>query len=150
MTLINITTICKEQKLVLYNSLSNESSSGVTLSSDGTMSQLVYELLLLCSKETDAFILNLLSECIGELGAIDPAKISIFFNKSSKLTSIINDGFLLPWESTIMDFGMAMIEQQLVPCLKDLDLDIAIQDRISFAIQEILRILARRDRKSVV
>jgi hypothetical protein len=111
---------------------------------ESSITVLLSALLELCGKESDLTILNLLAKCLGELGAVDPAMISIYLKNSSK-SVVLPARDLLPWELNKMEFGMTLLESYLVPGLRDLDLDMISQDRICFAVQEILNIVAKSD-----
>lgn len=120
----------------VYNSLSlRESSTGSIFSTD-LVSLLLSSLLRLCAQESDDRVRNFCGVCLGELGAIDPARICVAISLPTAEDP--------PWNRRLSDFGMQCIRDHLVPSLKAVAGGslASVQDRVGFAIQEILRWIA--------
>lgn len=112
-------------------------------SSSSSLGLIIFEnLLLLSGRENDLNVRQILGKCLGEIGAIDPAKVPFTVNS----TKISNFGMELnagsqyqkyqdpPWLLSPFQFCLVLIDKFLVPRLRLRDNDAA-QDRICYAIQ---------------
>lgn len=135
-SLRRIRQFISENKNEIYTNLAlKESSIGSSCSTD-LVSQLLGSLLRLCSMENDNEIRNVCGICLGEIGAIDPARVSIDLGTTTSEEP--------PWSRKVTDFGFCCIRDHLVPSLKSVAGGslASLQDRIGFAIQEILHRIA--------
>lgn len=103
-------------------------------------------LLRLCSKESDSIAMVLCASCLGLLGALDPGLIAQISNRANVTASVSADDtdkekiWIPPWELTVCNMGVHLLQGHLVPCLRA---SATGQDRAGFAIQEVLQRLAK-------
>lgn len=137
------------------NKVSSQSSSSI-------VSHVLNQLLSLCAKESSVAVRASLALTLGEIGAVDPNRITFLpLNMTAKQS--IKSGLLskdsnekssisicCPWNISPEDFGFMLLESHLVPSLRALDSGsmtskaamqnlVRVQDRTGFAIQSILK-----------
>jgi len=131
-------------KLQLYSSLSSPTSASASHGQDNTVSHLLLELLLLVCKEHAPEVLDACARCLGEIGAIDPARVTVALSaamrsRSSAVsvpatagsprssagdsprgdsTSVVQVGNPPPWECALVDMGLLLLEHHFVPELR--------------------------------
>jgi len=132
----------KRSRFYLYSTI----SSATVYVPDHCLSIMFQELLQLCGRESHEGVKEACAKCLGELGALDPARITNFLPPSSKAASKSSkqsDNYHAhcPWEINEQKFGFYLLESHLIPALRTSPLS---QDRIGFAIQEVLKKLAGR------
>ena len=113
----------------------------------GFITKLLTRLLSRCVYETDCEIRDAIATCLGEIGAIDPNRLSKAINFSQFVAnSVDNDNscewILLnpPWKTPIVTYQLRLMTRHLVFGLKSAPTTLD-QHKISFAIQELLRIM---------
>jgi hypothetical protein len=104
---------------------------------------LLQELLQLSARETDQSVLAACARCLGEVGAVDPGRVTL---KLVTRSSATDQQQLLPWNMTsaahVITFGLHLVEHHLLPGLRSASITGA-QDRSGFAIQQVLRRLGQ-------
>lgn len=73
------------------------------------LSRLMTELLTLCTRENDKSVILLLAECLGRIGAVDPARLPVTDGSRSRYMTLSND-LLPPWETTFLTTAAFIIE----------------------------------------
>lgn len=102
-------------------------------------------LLLLSGRESDPTVSQIIAKCLGEIGAIDPAKVPFVIN-AARISSweINNTNYKKhqnpPWQLTPYEFSLILIEIFLVPRLRlrDNAVNAPAQDRICYSIQVLI------------
>jgi hypothetical protein len=84
-TLQKIRSVVVEHREKIYGIILVGGSGTGVLPADSPVSLLLQELLLLCRRERDRGALVACAECLGEIGAIDPARVDIVLT-ASRLT----------------------------------------------------------------
>lgn len=148
-----LSIIREKRRLVFPAEFANGKSCSI-------LSMLISHLLSLCSRENDRTAKDICAQCLGELGAVDPARVSIkLLNSSSTSPALmklilgkesgvntINEysASLPPWDFTVWSLGFFLLHEHLIPALRAANGagDVAAQDFSGIAIQEILKILA--------
>lgn len=109
----------------------------------------IKELLLVFSRENDEHVRDLCAQCLGEIGAFDPSRVSVRLHSShsadaSSSSQSASGHSLPPWAHSAWSFGLAVLQSHLIPALKAANGagDVMAQDFSSVAIQEVLQILA--------
>lgn len=131
----------------LHADLSIASSSGKgVISETCCLQHVLSSLVMLGSRDSDPKIREMVGKCLGEIGAVDPARVSFLPQGGQSSTSIkIGDSthlLLHPKFQSVWSFGLILLEYELVPELRgDID-NVFAQDRTCFAIQTVLRVLA--------
>ena len=136
----HITETFRDHRTFLYFTI----SSATVYVPDHYLSIMFQEILQLCGRESDGNVKAACGKCLGEIGALDPARVINFMPPSSKVTNKSSkqpDNYhtFCPWEINEQKFGFYLLESHLVPALRKSPLS---QDRIGFAIQENLKKLA--------
>ena len=134
----------------LYADLLIASSSGRgVINKDCCLQHILSSLFVLASRENDMKVRELVGKCLGEIGAIDPARVAFQPNGSGisdKGCHLYDNSWvqvhLHPRAITLWKFGMTLLEHHLVPELRGDIENVYAQDRTCFAIQTILRVLA--------
>eukprot|EP01038_Epipyxis_sp_PR26KG_P009200 gene9200-12410_t len=147
--------LCCEHRTSLNELIKSISVNGWSRQAGSTdlISILIQDLLQLSSRETDEKVKLLCAKVLGELGAIDPARLRLSrkdkdrsnVNSSNNENVVANrsnhnltDNFV-PWDISVIDFAMYLLEYHLVPGLKS---NKAGHDKSGYAIQQILRIMS--------
>ena len=133
---------------------SDSSSVGATspspaANSSGGVSVLIQALLDRCAKETDEDVKLALAQTLGEIGAIDPNKLSMEKTDRSNQTDASTDQnsdihwrlSQPPWKSSMDSYSLRLLSNRLVVALKAA-LTTQDQDKVGFAIQETLKLLS--------
>jgi hypothetical protein len=130
-------------------SLIDATVAGIVGSNDDILiNYIIRELLLLFSRENDESVRDLCAQCLGEVGAFDPSRVSVRLHSSHSVdtdahnvTSVLSKP---PWAHSVWTLGLAILQNHLIPALKAANGagDVMAQDFSSVAIQEVLQILA--------
>ena len=128
--------------------ISNEVDSGEAAST--LMSTLMFSLLSRCVHETDQVVRQMLSVCLGELGAVDPCFLSGDISTITKTAGATSDNVLEmndmhhlwrlnhpPWKSHEHEYELILVSNHLVVALKAAPTT-QDQHKVAFAIQEIM------------
>ena len=134
--------ICDNKKQ-MYHALSRQDAS--THDTNNFVVAMLKDLLLLAVKETNSKVLSACAECLGELGAIDPARIKLVLPTVMKKRApkAIHTGLgrqsgsrkaemvplqlqsetlhafnMAPWELSPTEMSLILLETHLVPSLK--------------------------------
>lgn len=140
---------CADSKDQLHEAVTAVSQGGSGVRSGQTVtSELLRELLSLLSHESDSKVSATCAQCLGELGAIDPSRVRVLLPRYQGGVEKVDDGSgsainrkvisaeaMVPWDFSVSDFGVYLLENHLVPMLKS---DTYNSDRAGFAIQKIL------------
>ena len=113
----------------------------------GFVTKLLIRLLSRCVDESDPDIRDVIARCLGEVGAIDPNRLGKEINSSHNLSNsawsddsgewrLMNP----PWKTQITVYQLRLVTGHLVSGLKSAPTTLD-QYKISFAIQELLKIL---------
>ena len=112
----------------------------------GVITQLLIRLLSRCVDETDPDIRDALASCLGEIGAIDPNWLGKEINSSQLLANTAGKDDSSewrrtnpPWKTPILEYQLWLLKY-LVSALLSAPATLD-QHKISFAIQELLKIL---------
>ena len=139
-------SVCKENVLQIYDVISSHPSS--SSAENSAVSMLLQELLLLSSRETEDKAIVECARCLGELGAVDPMRFNSLSTQSlaraaggDRAAPGSSDA---PWDLDTMSMAIYLLEQHLVPGLRSdaASASVQVQERVGFAIQEILKIVA--------
>jgi serine/threonine-protein kinase ATR len=157
--------VISEKKKEIYKVLSRaNASAGSTqfLDTENFVTLILKDLLLLAAKENEERVLLSCAACLGELGAIDPARVNIMLptatkkaaarsgsrnrsggsNRASSSTSEeLGELNMAPWELSPTEMGFVLLENHLVPSLKGLA-HMVVSDKTGFAIQTTLHLIA--------
>jgi hypothetical protein len=151
-----LSNLLQENMSAIYSLVSTAAaaSAGSSLSSippDNVVSVLIRQLMSASSKFKDAATQEACAKCFGQIGALDPAKLCFLLptirssllrieNSDSDVRSKLT---LPPWryKESIYEFGMILLESYLVPAVAACGPG-GQQDRTTFAIQEILKVLS--------
>ncbi|KAL7553491.1 hypothetical protein ACHAWF_016768 [Thalassiosira exigua] len=113
----------------------------------GFITKLLIRLLSRCVNETDRGIRDAIATCLGEIGAIDPNRLGKEINSSQIVANSSgcddsNDWRLAnpPWKTDVGVYQWRLVSRHLVSSLKAVPTTLD-QHKISFAIQELLKIL---------
>lgn len=113
----------------------------------GFVTKLLIRLLSRCVDESDPDIRDVIARCLGEVGAIDPNRLGKEINSSQFLSNSAwsDDGgewrlMNPPWKTQITVYQLRLVTGHLVSGLKSAPTTLD-QHKISFAIQELLKIL---------
>ena len=156
MALDRLLDVCRENKTALYDIIKSSAVNAAYIVGSGKqdiVSFLLQELLMLTAREREQLAIDACAKCIGELGAIDPALVTVDVLTSSKtltntvtvsgaqpvsisLSSDLN--CTPPWEVSGVQLGLFLLVHHLVPDMKS---STAGQDRTGFAIQQVLSLL---------
>ena len=111
------------------------------------MTKLLIRLLSRCVDETDREIRDAIASCLGEIGAIDVNRLSAEISSSNiDARSAESDDSCQwrlanpPWKTEATSYQLHLVTKHLVSGLKSAPTNLD-QHKISFAIQELLRIL---------
>jgi hypothetical protein len=117
----------------------------LTSSNDASVVRLVKELLVLCSQTADPETRLATAECLGSLGAIDPASLHLHEGAARGLAGGADGSSLsaqtppAPWTVSKVDFAVLLVSDYLVSSLREsssMEGQAAmISDRTAFAIQ---------------
>jgi hypothetical protein len=141
--------LCQEYRDQLHTILDARSADTTASSAaDHIVSSVLQALLRLCAREADARVLAACARCLGEIGAIDPSRVSVQLDASrSNNPSAISvagadsTASQFPWKIEAKDLCLHFLESYLVPGQRSAD-GSAAQDKSSYAIQLLLRELA--------
>lgn len=145
-----ISIVCRENKAQLIRILDATADSTVT---EHILSTLLQSLLKLCAVESEPRVQLACAVCLGELGAVDPSRVSVRLSKASPFATHTSgtsasepsaeqkqrDAF--PWYAAPATLGMFLLEHHLVPGLRSAA-GSASQDKSGYAIQVILKHIA--------
>ena len=110
---------------------------------DHVVSMLISTLFAICSQNTDQQTALLCAECLGNIGAIDPAQVQPI--NPQLPTSKPRNARAAPWVINKKDFALLLVTDYLASALRESSSmqgqGTKIQDRIAFAIQQLLRIV---------
>lgn len=132
--------VLKEKCNIMMATIYETPSESVsTVIADNTVSETMEALLELVARETDPQLMGACADCLGEIGAIDPARFR-------QRLSLVADRSLAslakappPWDLTEVDYALEILQKHLVPSLKSAGPS---QDRSGYAIQKILKRLS--------
>eukprot|EP01034_Spumella_vulgaris_P021660 gene21660-27701_t len=144
LALNRLVVLCGKHKDELYLPITSRNTFEVNgASSSSLIAILLQELLQLSARETDHSVLAACASCLGELGAIDPNRITL---KLLSKTGSTEQQQFLPWNLAdapqVMSFGLHMVEHHLLPGLRSASAA-GTQDKSGFAIQQVLRHLGQ-------
>eukprot|EP00605_Chrysophyceae_sp_TOSAG23-4_P002524 GSChrysophyteH1.ASY1.ANO1.2789.1 assembled CDS len=146
MGLKQLMTICRDvdKKQQLYMQASSATIGISKHGLDTMINLLLQELLYMVRKERDQSVIDVIASALGELGAIDPARVQVSLPSTvqSRGTSNTNPNpSALFAKFQDVDMGLLLLERFLVPGMKATG-SASEQDKTGFAIQQILRKLA--------
>lgn len=153
-----LSAIRESRSLLFATELEGHSSSRPR----GVLSTLVASLLALCARENDSAAKEACARCLGEIGAVDPARVSVqIVHSSPSVDNVFNvitgrdstsssaggvppSLALPPWEFNVWSLGLFLLHEHLMPALRAASGagDVAAQDFSGLAVQEVLHILA--------
>ncbi|EWM21622.1 hypothetical protein Naga_100012g20 [Nannochloropsis gaditana] len=125
---------------------------------EDVVSELLTVLLRLSAEESIEDVSQIVCACLGELGAIDPARVSIslFDNRAARSAALTSSSYstsvstsstpssaplLAPWHTNDSKMALELLEHMLVPKLRAATAD---KDRFPYAVQELLHLLYSR------
>ena len=113
----------------------------------GLITKLLIRLLSRCVDESDRDIRDAIASCLGEIGAIDPNRLGKEINSSQFVANSAGSDDSSewrrtnpPWKTPVMEYQLRIVTRHLVSGLKSAPATLD-QHKISFAIQELLKIL---------
>jgi serine/threonine-protein kinase ATR len=110
---------------------------------DRVVSMLIHQLFAVCAQNTDRRTALLCAECLGNIGAIDPAQVQPVTTENP--TSLPRQARAAPWTMSKQEFALFLVTDYLASALRESSSmegqGTKIQDRIAFAIQKLLRIV---------
>ncbi|CAM9563001.1 unnamed protein product, partial [Phaeothamnion confervicola] len=123
-------------------------ASGATV--DGSVADVLAGLLVVSASEEDDAAREACAACLGELGAVDPARLRLRLaeavgtkppgDAASGGGSGTRRALAAPWETTVEGLALALIQVHLVPAFRAAPNTME-QDRLALGIQELLRVL---------
>jgi len=139
-TLRKVLSLLRTSRPALYGLISGSDTA------EDVISDLVTMLLRMCPDETEKDVRIACCICLGEIGAVDPARLNVTLcsrlGKGEKaLVPPTSPPLVAPWAVTESELGMTIIESMLVPLLRAAAQD---HDRIPYAIQQLLGLLYLR------
>ena len=103
---------------------------------------LIHQLFAVCAQNTDRRSTLLCAECLGNIGAIDPAQVHLSTNG---ILAAPRDARAAPWTMSKQEFALHLVVNYLSSALRESSSmegqGTRIQDRIAFGIQNLLRII---------
>lgn len=139
-----LTMVCREHKEQLNRVLELTTDSSATTATEHIVSTVLQVLLRMCAHEPDRRVQDACAKCLGELGAVDPSRVSVRLSKPPPMSSAEGkpgEASAFPWHVRPQDLGLYLLEHHLVPGLRSAD-GSASQDKSGFAIQVILKQIA--------
>ena len=135
--------VLRNRKTDLYQLLNTSMNNSTVSMIENAVGIFVKDLLNLTTGETDKSALQLVGQCLGEMGAISPSLMNIDTTASSKKFSTKN--FLNPFSVTLQEFSLVVLQKYIILGFKGASTILA-QDQSGFAIQEILQTLKMNQR----
>lgn len=133
-------------KVKLFGELNTMPADEASISG-GFVTKLLIRLLSRCVDESDPNIRDAIARCLGEVGAIDPNRLSKEIHSSQFAANSEGSDDSVewrlmnpPWKTNISAYQLRLVTGHLVSGLKSAPTTLD-QHKISFAIQELLKIL---------
>ncbi|GMH47727.1 hypothetical protein TrVE_jg8933 [Triparma verrucosa] len=134
-----------------FTNTNNDDGGGPATVAGGGVSILIRRLLERCKNEDDAEVKAEIGRCMGEVGVIEPKWINVEEGKVGGEGDADDVAWRLnqpPWKSSVSRYALQLLTNRLVVSLKAANSS-QDQDKVGFAMQEILKILNETSKKDV-